>query len=134
MTGVTYDIANKPRLIRNSIQTPDGTILTSYHRHDYVTHQDANGKHYMTDGGLSYIRRSMNGDEISLDLYDDEPHEVQRKVLTWGTYGKDGKQPLRRVAIADMETDHLEAVLRECHPSLVFKNCMMKELRGRDVP
>jgi len=118
-------------LIRNAMQTPDGTIIRSWHRHDYVTHLDANGKHYMLDGGIDYIRSSANGDEVFLDLYDDEPHPVQREILAWGTYGKDGKKPFKRVAVKDMETGHIEAVLRECSPSLVYKNCMEQELKER---
>ena len=27
-------------------------IIRSRHRHDYVTHTDANGKEYMVDGGV----------------------------------------------------------------------------------
>lgn len=123
------------QLIRNAMQTPDGTILRSWHRHDYVTHLDANGKQYMLDGGIDYIRCSANGDEVYLDLYDDEPHSVQREILAWGTYGKDGKQPFKRVAIKDMEASHIEAVLRECKPSVVYKNCMEQELKERaDAP
>lgn len=30
------------QLIYNAIKTPDGTVLVSYHRHDYKTHLDAN--------------------------------------------------------------------------------------------
>jgi hypothetical protein len=48
------------RLLLNRIRTPDGTILTSRHQHDYVTHEDANGETYMTDGGTAYLRRSVN--------------------------------------------------------------------------
>ena len=119
------------RLIQNAIRTPDGTIIQSRHRHDYVTHIDANGKEYMVDGGLDYDRRTVQGDEVTLYLYDDEPHEVQRKVITWGTRGKDGKQPLVFKTVADMETDHIEAVLRECSPYGVIKNCMVEELKIR---
>ena len=64
-------------LIKNAWQTPDGMILESTHRHDYKTHTDANGKTYMVDGGLEYVRRSTNGDEVDLCLYDDAPHIIQ---------------------------------------------------------
>lgn len=120
------------RLIRNAIQTPDGTILESRNRHDYVSYTDSNGKHYMVDGGLAYQRRSCNGDEVDLSMYDDEPHSVQRVILQWGTYGKDGKQPYSRISICDMETGHIEAVLRECTPYPVIRNCMKRELEYRD--
>ena len=66
-------------LIRNAIKTPDGTILESTHRHDYKEHTDANGKTYMVDGGLEYVRCSAHGDEVHLSLYDDEPHDIQHR-------------------------------------------------------
>ena len=78
------------RLIRNALQTPDGTILESTHRHDYKEYTDANGKYYMVDGGLDYVRRTVHTDQINLCEYDDAPHERQRNILKWGTYGKDG--------------------------------------------
>ena len=34
-------------LIYNALRTPDGTIIESKSRHDYVTHTDANGKNYI---------------------------------------------------------------------------------------
>ena len=120
------------RLIRNAIQTPDGTILESKHRHDYRSHLDASGKTYMIDGGLEYVRCSVHADQVSLALYDDEPHEVQAQYLTWGTFGIRGDQPRRDIRIAEMETAHLEAVLRDCHPTPVLKNCMIKELEIRN--
>jgi len=119
------------RLIRNALQTPDGTIIQSHGRHDYVTYTDANGKQYMVDGGLDYLRRSVHEDQIDMSLYDDEPHEVQRETLTWGTYGINGDQPLQYKAIAEMETGHLEAVVNMRGVCLVRKSCMLKELENR---
>ena len=119
------------KLIRNAIQTPDGTIIESRSQHDYVAYTDANGREYMVDGGLAYLRRSANGDEIDMSLYNDQPHEVQRDVLTWGTYGINGDQPLQYKSIADMDTGHLEAVVEMGGVCLVRKSCMLKELELR---
>ena len=125
---------SESKLIRNAIQTPDGTILESYSRHDYKTYSDANGKEYMVDGGLDYVRRSANGDEIDLCLYDDEPHEVQRQVTKWGSYGINGDQPLKFKCIADMDTDHLSAVLENVkNVAPMIKACMIEELKRRLV-
>jgi len=127
-----YSGEHEAKLIRNAIQTPDGTIIESRGRHDYVTHTDANGKEYMVDGGLDYIRRSANGDEIDMSLYNDQPHEVQRDVLTWGTYGIDGDQPLQYKTIADMDTGHLEAVVVMRGVCPLRRKCMQKELELRN--
>ena len=118
-------------LIRNALQTPDGTVIQSHGRHDYVTYTDANGKQYMVDGGLAYLRRSVHEDQVDLSLYDDQPHEVQRELLTWGTYGINGDQPLYYKTIADMDTGHLEAVVRLGGLCPVRKSCMLKELELR---
>ena len=56
-------------ILSSRMRTPDGTILESCYRHDYVTHTDANGKEYMLDGGLDYVRSSANGDEEMLTIY-----------------------------------------------------------------
>lgn len=98
-------------LIYNALRTPDGTVLVSRTRHDYRTHTDANGKEYMIDGGLDYCRASCNGDEMYLTAYLSDGHEVVRNVLEWGSYGKDGKQPLRHIKLKDMETAHIQACL-----------------------
>lgn len=118
-------------LIRNAIKTPDGTVIESTYRHDFVCHTDANGERYCVDGGRDYLRRVGAMDYEDMSLYDDEPHEVQRNVLKWGSYGKDGKSPVRYIPIAEMETDHIQAVLQECRPSYVLRNCMLEELKFR---
>ena len=119
-------------LIRNAWKTPDGTVIESRSVHDYVEYVDANGETYMVDGGISYVRRSVNDEPAkSLCLYDSEPHEVQRDILTWGTYGKNGDEPLTFKKIADMSTNHIKAVLKECSPCPVRKACMWQELVDR---
>ena len=99
-------------LVRNALKTPDGTIIESRHRHDFVTHIDKNGKEYMVDGGLDYVRRSRNGDEEDMCVTTEDSFEVVRQTCDWGTYGINGDQPLKYVTVAEMETDHIEAVLK----------------------
>jgi hypothetical protein len=98
-------------IIRNALRTPDGTIIRSRHRHDYVTHTDANGKEYMVDGGVDYIRRSRNGDEEDMVVTTEDSFEVVRQACDWGTYGINGDQPLRYVTVAEMDTAHIESIL-----------------------
>ena len=75
----------KARIVSNRILTPDGTILESMHRHDYVTYEDANGLEYMVDGGLDYLRRNVHDDApyIELSVYSDDSHDVIRDVFKW---------------------------------------------------
>jgi len=124
MTDTNYS------MIRNAMRTPDGTLLQSRHRHDYVTHTDANGKEYMLDGGLSYIRSSVNGDEEWLTVTLADSHEQIREACEWGTYGINGDQPLSYIALCDMTTAHIEAVLKNV-PSInpAIKTAMESELR-----
>lgn len=68
-------------IVSNKIRTPDGTILVSRHRHDYVSHEDANGKTYAIDGGLDYLRRiDFESDPaIELSVTTEDPWELVRK-------------------------------------------------------
>jgi hypothetical protein len=102
------------KILRNAICTPDCTVLESKHRHDYRTHRDeVSGQTYMVDGGLDYLKRSVNSvpaDDWSVTSKDD--FEVVREVFTWGSYGKDGKQPRTEVKLKDMTIEHIQAILR----------------------
>ena len=122
-------------ILSNRMKTPDGTILESKHRHDYVTHLDANGKEYMLDGGLDYVRRSISGGEQLLTVYHDDPHEVIRDVVKWGTFGISGDEPLKYVTIADLDPYHLRAILdtqqKTMRPELV--KVMQDEVEYRDA-
>jgi hypothetical protein len=116
------------QIVYNACRTPDGTILVSKHRHNYVTHVDKNGEEYMRDGGQDYIRCSKNtipAEDLSVTMEDG--HEKVREVVTWGTYGKDGDQPLTFLKVSEMSTEHIKALVEGDYPVTpwrmkVFKN------------
>lgn len=103
----------QPSLVCNRIQTPDGTILTSYHRHDYKTYIDKNGLEYMVDGGLEYLRRNVHKEAPykELSVYDTAPFEEIRKVYCRGGRGKDGKKSLTWVPLNKMSDEWLKACI-----------------------
>ena len=104
---------NTNNIVHNAIQTPDGTIIESRHRHDYVEYTDANGKFYSVDGGTDYLRRGYEvQDYTEMSLYEDDDIEVIRKVVTRGGRGKDGRQPLTFVPICEMNDEWLEAAIQ----------------------
>lgn len=100
--------------ITNKIQTPDGTILTSHHRHDYVTYTDKNGEEYMVDGGHDYLRRNVNKEKYTdLSVKDDGTFESRRN-LEWGkNYDKEGNRLPKPIwiPIKDLTTDHIKAII-----------------------
>lgn len=122
------------RLLANKIRTPDGTILQSFHVHDYRVHTDKNGLDYMVDGGLEYLRRTVHPDApyTELSVYDDDPFDLIRLGFCWGTRGKDGKQPLSWIALCNLETSHIEAIIETQHqvPEHLL-NIFKKELEWR---
>ena len=96
----------EPRLILSRIQTPDGTVLTSYHRHDYVTHLDANGETYTLDGGNDYqIVNVCSEPYKDLSVYSDAPYKVIRENFHRGGRGKNGDEPLKWVPLCDMSDE-----------------------------
>ncbi len=120
-------------LLRNSITTPDGTVLVSRHRHDYVEHLDANGEKYIIDGGNDYVRGSVNKIQATdRCLYTDTPHEILREELVWGTYGEDASEELHYIKIKDMETAHIKAIIRERQGSDDYRTMFISELKERE--
>lgn len=122
------------RIVLNRIKTPDGTILTSYHVHDYKIYFDSNGQVYMVDGGTFYLRRNIyiNYPYEELSVYEDAPFEVIRESLHWGSRGKSGKDDLIWVRLCDMESDHI----RSCIVYIkklddMYKSFFIQELKYR---
>lgn len=70
-------------IIYRHLQTPDGTILISRHRHDFLSYKDKNDKVYLLDGGVSsgYYRSSVNGDEKFFEVTSDDKFEVIREYF-----------------------------------------------------
>ena len=120
------------RIIYNALKTPDGTIIKSRHRHDYVTHTDKNGKEYMIDGGLDYVRSSAHADQEYLTVSMDDGHDKVREALTWGTFGKNGDEPYRQVKLREMSNAHIQACL-DTQPRMYkqFRTAMENELAYR---
>ena len=119
-------------LIRNAICTPDGTVLESRNRHDYREHVDANGKTYMIDGGLDYVRCSVHEDQVWAGCYLEDGHGAVREALTWGTFGKNGDEPYRLVTLSEMSNAHIQACLdtqTRMYPQI--RTAMQTELQYR---
>ncbi|MCY9861105.1 hypothetical protein OTK49_00985 [Vibrio coralliirubri] len=103
---------HEKQLIINQMRTPDGTLLISYHTHDFVSHTDANGDEYFVDGGTSYQRHSVNNEPlIDESIYVGADHELIREHFTWGTRGKDGLSPLEFKPLKDLTSEHIKAIL-----------------------
>lgn len=100
-------------IIRNAIECPDKTLLESKHRHDYKSHTDKlTGETYVIDGGLDYLRGSINKVKPEyLHVTTEDPFEVQREAFTWGSYGKNGDEPKHYIKLMDMQTEHIRAIL-----------------------
>lgn len=106
-------------ILFNAIKTPDGTILSSRHRHDYVVHEDkVTGKEYGVDGGAEYFRRiGDTSDCEDLSITDKTPTSEIRNKFHWGSYGVNGDEPLQMRRLSELSNSHIQAILEN-----VFKN------------
>ena len=125
------------KIVYNGLQTPDGTIIESTYRHDFVSYQDKNGKTYIIDGGLDYVRRSINGDEKLITKFADQPHEEIRKYAFRAGYGKPGNPDYgtyRVVRIADMDTDYLNSAIQYVKDIILNNPSVVNELEDDEHP
>ena len=94
-------------LLLNRWKTPDGTILISRERHDYVKHIDkTNGETYFIDGGTDYIRMSLNTEPMEdMCVWSDADWQTIRRNVCRGTTDESGMRIW--IPIKDMSDDHL---------------------------
>ena len=120
------------KLIKNSIRTPDGTVLTSRHRHDFKSHKDKNNEIYVCDGGIDYIKRSVNIEPYEdLSLYSTDSFEKLREGIEWGSRGKNGDEPLQYKSISNMSSNHITAILSKIKLADYLKELFEKEISFR---
>jgi len=56
------------------------------------------------------------------------------EILFWGTYGKDGKGPLKYVSLNNMDSGHIEACLKtQKNMNKLYRKTMQKILRIRKL-
>ncbi len=106
-------------LIQNAIQTPDGTILVSRHRHDMQSHIDKDGSRYAVDGCSDYCKITGDKSKIrQLFISHEECMDDMVDWLVWGTRPnpKDGKVVYR--FLKDLETEHLKAIAKTQKPTI----------------
>ena len=67
-----------------------------------------------------------------MSVYDNAPHDIIRAALVWDTLGKDGKGPRQWRVIADLDTDHIQAILNtQHHIRAEVRSIMQNELNYR---
>lgn len=127
---------DKPTVLANVMITPDGTVLQSFTGHDYKTHDDKNGEHYMIDGGNSYYGRSSVNvvEPTRIFVTTDSPFELIHEWMHWGTRGKSGRDPLKYVPLKDLEVDHIQAILEtQTHIGSGVRKAFLAELAFREA-
>lgn len=105
------------KILYNAIRTPDGTVIESRYRHDFVMHVDDNGKSYGVDGGNDYLRRigdTSDCEELSINFesWTFEFHEKVRLVLKRGGRGKSGLEPIKWVPFSEMSDEWVSNTIK----------------------
>lgn len=121
-------------LIANRIKLPNGVVLHSKHRHDYVS-AECDGKHYSVDGGNDYQRYDSDVQDFEdASVYSDSHFDEIREVLYRGGRGVNGDEPLKYVLLKDMSDDWVKAVVEyeeENRPNNKYLPFYRQEIKHR---
>ena len=105
--------------------------IQSLFRHDFK--MCSCGKTFVDGGVLGYYAR-IGGDNFKDTSVCCNKNDIAciREHVTWGTYGKSGKEKLKRVLIKDLTSEHIEAILEtQLGLSEVLKSIFEMELEYR---
>lgn len=84
-------------------------IITSYHRHDYVSCKCGA---VAVDGGTEYLKRTGEiSDVTEMSIYSSAPYETIRENYHRGGRGINGDQPLTWVPLSKMNDEWLAACI-----------------------
>jgi hypothetical protein len=70
----------------------------------------------MLDGGTEYQRyggKVLKHVDLSGTIYLTDGFEKCRIAPIWGSYGKDGTDPIKYMSVSEMDTEHLGTVIKE---------------------
>ena len=113
------------KILASWIMAPDGTMIPSFHRHNFREHITIDSWRYddddstlipsetrysMSDGGTDYLRRG--GVYTEMSIYSDDHFEVIRRFLCRGGRGEDGTSPLTYVPLFRMDEQWLKECIR----------------------
>lgn len=108
------------------VKCPDGTELV--YRGEEVCHFDNSGILYSLKGLVCTPPLKVHR------IYLDSPHRVLRKYCVWGNRGLEGRDPLQFVPVRELDTDHIEAIIRGGYGGDYMLNVLSTELEYRNVP
>lgn len=116
-------------LIRNRAQCLDcNEIIESRFTHDFVSCGCGN----FVDGGLSYQRYGGNVKDIS--VYSDSDFSIIRENLFRGSYGFNGKDPIKYILLKDINDIYLERLIeyeKELRPNNPYLKFYLQEKEYR---
>jgi hypothetical protein len=127
LNGTHYMPKNDEQIVINRIRTPDQTILTSRHVHDYCYHIDKQDeKRYAVDGGFDYLRRegfergALGDGFVEMSVTTRFPFIQIREALEWGrNTTKEGEilPDTDWLKLSEISDDHLNNIIERVHTS-----------------
>lgn len=128
-----------PTILYNAIKCPDGTVIESKYRHNFVMHKQEDGREYFVDGGHDYQRIGYSDKEfINLLVTTESPHEKIREVFEWvSCLDAAGNRLPAYVTknLKDLEDNHIKALVKytkEDYPDHINK-VMVDEFNFRQL-